>query len=380
MMSLPPALLCHPRRFARVSWWIALACVWLGCLGCGRTEWVDLLDSAHRGSWQTAPAYSDATPWTCTNGVFAGNGSWVVFPLRARGFVLELSFLYDGSGEGGIVFRGDALASRPWLSGYELDIAPSQDPTRGHLHYPNHPHEHTGDIRFEPAQWHTVRIVANEDTVVTVLDDRDTLAFVDTRFRYGALALEGDGVQYRDIRIQIVEPAPLGAPRTPHYSLFDGYGEEGWDIQAGSVTIEHGDMLLDGTHQLAKVATRLPTAADTGVVEIGLWPRFGRSGSGTCRLSLYNAGELCAVVRTPDRAVLVCEGAAIDSVVLAAPHWPEYWQLAIREAGLTVSRNGMPLLEGSCVVAVPAADLQVAVDSCTASLREAWLLSTLAGE
>ena len=189
---------------------VALGILVVGALasGCGMLRRrlgppVELLAAAQIGRWRPTPRYKDAKPWTLTDGVFQGHGSWVGYVEPFDDFVLECDFLFDGA-QGGIVIRGERDSLEPWASGYELDIDWARGGKQGHIHFPVLPKPYPGEALFEPGKWHTVRIEARGPRITVRLDGRKAIAFTDPRITRGHICLEGEagGVKYRNLRVR----------------------------------------------------------------------------------------------------------------------------------------------------------------------------------
>jgi hypothetical protein len=128
-------------------------------------------------------------------------------------FVLEAEFLFDGSGQGGIVLRGDREAPETWKAGYELDIDWAADRKRGHLHFPVNPASYKRqELLFDVGKWHALRVEARGPHITVTLDGKETIAIEGGEFPRGQICLEdgpcqvaghsGPHVRYRSLRVR----------------------------------------------------------------------------------------------------------------------------------------------------------------------------------
>lgn len=207
----------------------AMVVLTLGCAGGGKdikSLSRNLLSPAEMPNWQLTAWRPNAEPWTLSAGVYAGSGrvttgqdgpqcyaTWVGHAEVLEDFVLECDFLYDGSGAGGIVLRGDRDARETWKVGYELDITRADDGEYGHLLFPVNPSSHTQqELLFEAGKWHSVRVEAIGQRIKVTLDGKDTMEITDAEFQRGQICLEdgpcekeghsGGHVKYRKLRIK----------------------------------------------------------------------------------------------------------------------------------------------------------------------------------
>lgn len=179
-----------------------------GCATTRDVTQVRLLTPETMAKWSLTPGYANTKPWVLENGVYQGFGSWVAHADVFGDFELTCEFLYTGAAQGGIVIRGNPESRKPWEEGYELDIhSPSNDPSKGHIHFPVRPRPYGGNALFELRKWHAVRIIAKGPSVVVFLDGKEALAFTDAEFSQGSICMEGekDGVKYRNLTV-----VPLG--------------------------------------------------------------------------------------------------------------------------------------------------------------------------
>ncbi len=168
------------------------------------TTSVDLLSPEHMAGWRPTAGYERSKPWTLQDGVYWGHGGIMGYEDSFSDYILEVDFLFDGMGEGGIQIRGDRTAERSWEVGYELDIDWAAGKREGHIHFPVNPsNPYVGEARFEVGIWHTTRVVAIGPQVVVHLDGKQVLQFEDAEFPKGQLLLQGEknGVRYRNIKV-----------------------------------------------------------------------------------------------------------------------------------------------------------------------------------
>lgn len=206
---------------------IVLVVLVAGCAAIGKdTAYRDLLTPSEMPNWKATAWRADVEPWTLADGVFGSTGRIVADPDTPEcfahwvghadvfdDFILEFEFLFDGSGQSGVVLRGDREAAKTWEVGYELDIDRTADGKAGHLHFPVNPKPYTGkELLFTVGEWHAVRVEARGPTITVMLDDKDTLEIVDDAFQRGQICLEdgpcekaghtGSHVKYRNMRIK----------------------------------------------------------------------------------------------------------------------------------------------------------------------------------
>ena len=176
-----------------------------GCasLQPGSSAPVDLLSPDHMPKWVAAAGYEKSSAWTLQDGVYWGHGGIMGYEEVFSDYLLEVDFLFDGNGEGGIQIRGDRSARRSWEVGYELDIDWARGRKEGHIHFPVNPKPYGGEARFEVGKWHRVRVKAVGESVTVHLDGEKVLEFEDSQFPRGQLCLQGEknGVKYRNIRV-----------------------------------------------------------------------------------------------------------------------------------------------------------------------------------
>lgn len=332
--------------------------------------WVSLMDTAQ---WHLARCSRGQRAWAMADSALQGTDSWLGHEQQVGNFVLEGEFLYDGTGQGGIVLRGDRDSWLPWLSGYELDIDDA-GMGQGHIHFPCHPQPYGGDARFSVGVWQRISVRAVGQTVTVSLNGVKALSFTDDHFRYGQICLEGykDGVRYRGLRMQILDKKPVSGARSVWVPLFDGATMEGWTV-SGNVSVAEGVMDIDGRKGRAQVSLT-SRAIGEGTVELDVWCRRDEGVGGSYRVRLRadssRAGG-CFTSRTD--CVLSCgPGCSSRTPMFPETKWPEYWRIELHGKRIDAIRFGDTLMTCRDSVGTPGA-LTIAADSCLLSIRGARL-------
>ena len=193
---------------------------------------------------------------------------------------------------------------------------------------------------------------ARGDSIAVYLDGQEAIRFVDDRYRYGQICLEGEseGVRYRGIRVRPLEGDPPTGARSPWTELFDGRSMTGWSVSRGLAQVRGGVIVLDGRAAPSTITheRQLPD----GLLEADVWRREGDGDGGHYAIGMRGLASpdssqvqvRCWPSRTDVQRLSLGAAATLQATTVTATRWPEYWRFSLDGGSIQVHRFGEPVL------------------------------------
>ncbi len=249
-------------------------------------DWVQLFNGKDLAGWKTHP--SQPGQWRVDKGILIGSGAGANL-YTERGDFENFHLRIEGrikSGVGNVFFRcgfGPIIANGlpTWPPGYGIRIS-GNDPRyvffTGSLAHPNDMLSASRDNLLvkeplhKPEEWFTLEAIAEGTHLITKVDGKTAVDFVDDKHRYpsGHLALDSWSpiaqVEFRKVEIKILSPSSPVAPSKPDVvqkpppevpkkpekewvQLFNGKNLTGWKTytnQPGNWRVEKGVLIGSG--------------------------------------------------------------------------------------------------------------------------------------
>jgi hypothetical protein len=188
--------------------------------------WILLFDGTTTFGWEAV----GGAKWKVEDGVLVSNEGqgWIITNTELTDFTLKVDFRVGDGGNSGIVFRAEKGATKPYETGFEMQIGD---------HMPKEP---TGSIEHvaaappgarKPAAWQSAVITAEGDHLTVVLDGKKMVDVRSPKYSRGVIGFQR-GEPERKVEFRNVCLKPLAAK-----PIFNGKDLTGWRVVPGHKSV-----------------------------------------------------------------------------------------------------------------------------------------------